>query len=419
MYLFLFLTLNLYWRLYQCVNVTFDINVASLIEFDENNEQVLSNAYTEFTSNDWTNTTLFKPILSNNGHLQMSISRIPSNNEFQYTIDIRNWPWYNENNSIEFCFHIIILNGNDLQFQCSTKVFIKMRRNTLDICHRFHYNEQIDIAHIYYSTTTNHSNDNTNYYPFTTNITYINHDLDTILMSSNGGKHEYTLWLFGVCMTISVIICIFISLICYLIKQGFFDDSPKHLYKRKRSTIIIGNGGYISTNGNCKRSSTNSGDTNSLPNSPKKNLRINVTYHSPRELEIMNARYNTNNLFVEDMNKDLNNINMNSNANHRYENSKTLTKTFSCDTHTRTHTKTKTNTCDTIRIIDTLMEGNEDEMDSDESNNGAITPIVPQGNGDNEFDHESSLIQYIITCSNNNSVDGINEEHLGSPVPLI
>eukprot|EP00483_Globobulimina_turgida_P004922 UN04931 len=92
-------------------------------------------------------------------------------------------------------------------------------------------------------------------------------------------------------------------------------------------------------------------------------------------------------------------------------------KTFS---HTKT--RTKTNTCDTVIIIDTLLEGNEED-DNDDNLLDNVTPIIPATmgvtptlnsmNGSNEFDHESSLIQYIITCQNDNN------DRQASPVPFI
>ena len=107
-------------------------------------------------------------------------------------------------------------------------------------------------------------------------------------------------WLFGVFVAIAFVICIFISLIIYLTKEGFFDDDQSQFIKnkkRKRSTMIImDNRKCFSAQSNTCTSIINSTQSDV---SPKKNIRINVTYHSPKVIPDTHCDYS------DDSNLDL------------------------------------------------------------------------------------------------------------------
>eukprot|EP01084_Bolivina_argentea_P090760 163471_1 len=379
----LYLVLYLWWRCVQpqSVGIDFDIDIESLSEYDEDDERVLSNTYTHFTSQDWINQSLFEPILPNNGHLRMIF--IPQRHAFEYTITIKHWPWHNRNNSIEFCLHLSIPHANGLQFNCKMRTSLEMDHDTIDVCHHFHSEELLHVAHIYYNTETNHTLQS-----LTSNSTGWRDSQEVYLSETDHTTSDQNMWLVGVSLAIATVLCSFALLITYLIKMGFFQDTPrpKQCTKRKRSTIVIGMGKH--------RSSTTTSSTVSTPPSPKKNLRINVTHHSPTP---------QNPCKVQSL----------SIMRHLKKKSRS-----SCSMDV-----SRTGTCDTMRILDYLPEGNEeedveecdrdqdddDEMDTltrhicDELEHSLMPSIVtPTVHSRNDTDMDS-MIQYIITATNEHS----------------
>jgi len=316
------------------------------------------------------NATLFKPALSNNAYLRMDILDISERNELQYIININNWPWSNNANMIQFCFHIFIPNGNDLQFKCSNNgqiaTNIGITKDNLNICHRFKNNLDLtEIAHIFYSPPVYIS-------PTMDNKTTFNLNQNNNKQPNNRWNrewHEQIAWLFGVFIAIGFIVCIFLGLILYLVKDGFFDDGHRKTRKRNNKTTVIID----------KRISTNNHKMPSTPTSPKKNIRINVTsHHSP----ICSG-------------------------------SKGSTQT----TKTTEAECSKTNSCDTVvRMIHPLIEGNEEEEQQEKEQEPTVirrgtTPVISTRHSINDTEFEESMIQYIITCQNDNKDT--------SPVPFV
>ena len=299
--------------------------------------------------------TLFQPLLSNNGYIRMHISALPSNNELKYSIDIQHFRWNDDENSMQFCLNVFIPNAQNLHFKCSNIESIVTRStNNVDICHRFHSNQDFYLSHIYYSTLSQTEDANL------THSTLANYTLFTLNEQNTASTsiNHQNIWLFAVFIVIMVIVLIFVIVILYLIKDGVFDSNKKP--KRKKSTITI-----VDTRPSSNR--------HSLPNSP--NLRINVTYHNPN-----NAVQNEE----EDYDKRMKQMEI-----------------------------SKTNS----RPLFSLQEGNEEEEeDENDDLHNTITPLYSYRHtfNDSGTGIEESIIQYIINSQQRTN----DLDKPSSPIPF-
>jgi len=442
----LFLALNIFfWRLSKCYD---DVKFKSLIEYDLNGNQIIS--FLEFNDADWTNNTLFHSYLSNHAHLSMYLSTHESNNDLEYLVNIENWPWNESGNIIEFCFDVNSMDDiNNIHLDSTNKIIMDITDdNCLHICHIV-YNHYLKVAHsghIYHNHKSHQHFDHdyesrmddvddinilfnsTDEYDFLLSTinddNVINANVDDIDIDDEGDgdnankfdlDHQHLPWLVGVFIAIGFVVCIFACLIIYLMKEGFFDDDQSQFIKnkkRKKSTMIIMDNRKRNISAQSHTSMANSAQSVS---SPKKNLRINVTYHSPKE-SIPNT-HDQDQDQDQDQDEDI----------HR---TKIMINNIEFS-KTRSITKRKSITCESTRIIHGLscdLEGSaliaihedieaeeEDDLEDDDNGHhvtlsmGTPTITVNSTNDESESEFES-MVQYVITCSNENDK---------TPVPFI
>ena len=378
--------------------------------------------------------------------------------ELTYLVKIENWPWNNDSNILRFCFDLHSTHNiydNDVYVSSPNEVISDViDDNSLHICHIV-YNHFVEVTHSGYvfhtkpnlhkhksehfesrmndiddinAILSNTTDDEYELLISTVNINAINIDIDDDTSNHNVTKFDFNYkhlpWLFGVFIAILFVICIFVSLIIYLTKEGFFDDDQSQFIKnkkRKKSTMIImDNRKCFSAQSNTCTSMANS--TQSAV-SPKKNIRINVTYHSPKEIPNTHCDYNNDTNHDDD---DDNNTN-----DHK---TRILINDIEIS-KTRSITKRKSITCESTKIIHQLSvdregsaliaihedieaEAEDEDEDGDHRHHRTTTPINSMGtptitinsNDDSESGFEESMIQYVLTMSNENEK---------TPVPFI
>lgn len=374
-------------------------------------------------------------------HSEININTTNHNHYWQYIINIKNWTWINNTNKLQICLDISSSNINNMHFETSNKVSMNViDDDKLFICHfvEKHVKKIQQSGHIYYDKSTSHqlphytkhyqARDNTinmeKYLLFNTTylhkIEYISTVNDNFEFIDEEGKltldNQHLPWLFGVFIAIGVVVCIFVCLILYLIKEGFFDDEPSfnRRMKRKRSTMIIMDKKRISAQSHTYNTNCPPTPTPRTPRSTQKNLRIkidNVTYHSPKavpnsphdDMEFNRKESNDTDLGSNDENND-NAASIDSGEMMMAHNNhnKDLSTTHTLDTTKIVHHSRDHHICDFEGS--TLMEIHEEnEIISPmvTSTQGSPTLTINTSNDESEF--EESMVQYVITCSNENS----------------
>jgi len=226
-------------------------------------------------------------------------------------------------------------------------------------------------------------------------------DIDASQVSATGSHWH---WMWGVFVAIAAVICIFVALVLYLVGAGIFSDD-----------------GSVSKSYKCEqtqRSQCGTATRKRKTTSPKKQLHINITYHSPENAAaktdtIANARLSPCMEHPDDVDSGDDDEENEGDDGGMGVDPEQLQKDTAIDIKTSEHRCHKrhrgsilcnegsetTTTCDT-KIIHHSCDFDPSTLTDAITDSKDCSNVTPTGS-DNEY--EASIVRYVITCSSERS----------------